>query len=151
MSSKSSCRISLCPHSPIPPCIDVGAALSAKKCDIRQKAPGNHLVPGGFYYLRVECSIWFFIASKLSLLSTCSRRQASSDAISGATPSWISIWERTRWRSKTDSAMWRPVSVSEIWPAWSTVICPLVRRFFIATLTLGLEKFSSLATSIERT
>ena len=44
-----------------------------------------------------------------------------------------------------------PDSVSVIYPSWDTVICPLSRSFFMATLTLGFLKFSSVATSTERT
>ena len=43
------------------------------------------------------------------------------------------------------------LSVSAIKPSLSIKIYPFSRRFFMATLTLGLEKESAVAMSIERT
>lgn len=53
----------------------------------------------------------FFIASKLSLLKSCSMRQASSVAIASSTPRLMSQEESTRWRSYMVSAISRPRSV----------------------------------------
>lgn len=97
------------------------------------------------------CFVCLLMASKLSLLMTCSMRQASCTAVSGSTPRVISQSDKRVWRSYIFSAICRPVSSRIKNPSGSTSMYPFSRRFFIATLTLGLENPSSLATSMERT
>ena len=82
---------------------------------------------------------------------TCSIRQASSAATSGLTPMRTSQVESSVCRSYILSAISRPLSKRVMKPSLSTSIYPLVLRFFMATLTLGLEKPNSFAMSMERT